>query len=148
MWKPALLVLAASLLFPLMATWASPPDADHPAPPAQDDKLILTQRLLAQLQSASGEEAEPEEGWVELRALRLEPTWTGFYCFATSDDPRCADAAELVGLSPCLTTSDCPAARAWEEAMGQMGVRPAPRAVIPAFILPSFEIEQPELEQD
>ncbi len=161
MWKTALLVLAVSLLFPLLASRAAPPED---CPPALDQgacepAIEAAAELLAQLPPANPEddqEAELQEELMNLHTQYLawrrlqqpEPALRSTVCLAGSGDSICAVAAEVARMRPCLTASDCPAARAWEEAMGQMGVRPAPRTMTRASVQPAPEIDRPEHEHD
>ncbi len=53
-------------------------------------------------------------------------------CLAGGGDPLCDFGAAVSRMKPCLAAGECPAVEAWRQAMGRMGVMPAPRTMIRA----------------
>ena len=169
MWKAACPILAASLIFPLLASWASPPEEPpagtwgDPAPvlPGDTDEPAaqVASKLIAQLTpvKAVPEEGELPEGMVQqLRKLQAQDLeWRRFeapeparrsVCLAGGgDDPLCEVGAAVARMRPCLAAAaiDCPAVEAWREAMGEMGIRPAPLGVTRATVRSATRIERP-----
>ncbi len=179
MWKAACLVLAASLIFPLLASWASPPDEapaaawDGPAPtlPGDTDEPVVQvmSDLKARFSPASDDDELSEEQIQELMNLHTQYlVWRHLespaparksVCLAASGtgvatkgrqpgDSICDFGAAVTRMQPCLAAGDCPAAEAWRQAMGEMGVRPAPQGLTRASVRSSIRVERPEQKED
>ncbi len=191
MWKTACLVLAASLIFPLLASWAASPD-DPPVvplspavpmaplqnemPPAslpgdvEESMIKAVVELMARLSSAKtqGRSAiELPEAFLDLPAEHQVLVWQylaeqamAYQRLEAQSAPRrygaclaagggtgestCDFGAAVARMQPCLAAGDCPAVEAWRQAMGQMGVVPAPQTMTRASDRSSAKIERPE----
>ena len=169
MWKAACLILAASLIFPLLASWASPPEEepatawDSPAPTLPGDTGEPAAQVASQqIARLSLAKAAPEEGALpaervqrlrNLQARNLE--WRRFeapapargsVCLAGGGGgPLCEVGAAVARMKPCLAADarDCPAVDAWREAMGEMGIRPAPQGMTRAVDRTVTRTERP-----
>lgn len=150
MWKAALVILAASLIFPLLVSWAATPD------PAPVPLLVGAGNTSVGVFSADSSELPEElqdlsqEQKIEalLKQLEWQRPWVDQWTTCLAGDSKCEAAAAVTGMKPCLAAGDCPAAEAWEEAMGEIGVRPAPQTMTRANIRLSLPIERPEPEKD
>ena len=161
MLKAACVVLAASLTFPLLVTWASPPGPAEPV--GEEPPDVVTQRLRLPLSVAGGpvtidlpdgfESLPPEEQRALFKEYMLQhymlvPERPTGMCLAAEGagpgDSICDFGARVSQAKPCLAAGDCPAYEAWEEVMGTPGVHPAPRSMARAAYRPPARIEPPE----
>ena len=170
--KAARVVLAACMIFPLLATWAAPPEEAEPALPVATGELIslpvasspleaqnpapgmrlpegfepLTPEVLRQYRVGTFVSRSPSASPGETPRQRLTVCMAG----TGGDASLCDVAADIASMEPCLAANaeDCPAMEAWTHAMGQVGVYPAPQTTTNANIRPAPRVEQRAKEKD
>ncbi len=171
MWKAVCLVLAASLIFPLLASWAAPPDDcppaaawDGPAPTLPGDTeepvVQVMSELTARFSPAKDDELPPEvveelmnphTQYLEWRRFETPAPAQRTVCLASgggTGDTACDFGAGVARMKPCLAAGDCPAVEAWRQAMGEMGVRPAPQTLTRASVRSAPKAERPAPKRD
>lgn len=148
--RTAVFVLAASLVFPFLASWAAEPGSEASGTPTPE-----TQRELLELRAAEADALRAGRETARLYYPGLEQAGTGWIdlptpvpaprvrenCLATgSGDAQratlCDFAAEVARARPCLAAKaeDCPISQAWQRVMGTPGVRQAPQMPLPAVL--------------
>lgn len=171
--KAALVFLAVCMIFPLLATWAEPPK-EAKADPAV---LVTTSQLISLPVADSPLEAQnlaPEAHEVQLPegfelpapdakgqykrgyfALRLPsetPRQRLMACMAANggNASLCDVAADIANMKPCLAANadDCPAMEAWTQAMGRVGIYPAPQIPVRASNNSNIRVDRSGKEKD